>query len=813
MNRWISNVFCKFRFFIICLCAVLGLALTLGRGGFPSEIQASQGFSFQLKAEDHYVQGLQYDNGLRSGPPRALISFTQAIRLNPNYAEAYFGRGKIQIELGKPEKAINDLTQAIQLKPDYAEAYFYRAKAYYQLGQKLQAVEDLTQAIRISPTYAEAYYQRGLIYTELQNKQAAIEDYIQVIKLDPKKVAYRGDNTRAIRDYKKNIQQNIDFAHAYYLGLASFFTSGWGYIGDLSDTGRDIKKDGLDRAIQLNPNYAEAYYFLGRTQSDFDEGTDDKQKAILNFNQAIQLNPNFAEAFYYRGLAYYQGRDDLRSFDLEKDDFKNARAAISDFTQAIRLNPGYAEAYYQRGLARYRVNDEQGSLKDFVQALGITFDTENEMVNGFIQTLQNNPDYAEAYYQRGIVRFKLENFLGAYKDFTQAIQLNPRLAEAYYYRGLIGRITEPYDPQVKSDFTEAIRLKPRFVGAYFERGFVIIGPAMGLVAKQIIGDMTQVIRLNPYLAEAYYARAYASAPGLQSYGSDRNPTELVTRAMQEDTTQAIRVNHNFAYTYYQAGYIDCGGRGKPIPIKHFDADFFTDANYASATRSIYELLQLEQTKARITIKDKTQNLITNPQDTDALYSRGTAYFQLRDAHSAIQDFTRVLEINAEDADAYYSRGFARYREKDYQGAIQDFTKSLRINPDSADTYLRRGITYYDLGKYHQAYEDTTQAIRLDPVFGEAFFVRQQILRHLGGEDLVERDYLTDPGVDPCYSGCCGGSSIQGNAITFFNRGRIFARQGDKRGAIENLQQAATLFQAQGNISRYQEVQNLIRKLK
>src|SRR5437016_8996754 len=68
----------------------------------------------------------------------------------------------------------------------------------------------------------------------------------------------------------------------------------------------------------------------------FNHGTDlmNKQKdydgAIANLTKAIELNRNYAEAYYQRGLARRQKGD--------------IDGAISDYTSAIRINPKYAEA-------------------------------------------------------------------------------------------------------------------------------------------------------------------------------------------------------------------------------------------------------------------------------------------------------------------------------------------------------------------------------------------------------------------------------------------------------------------------------------
>ena len=65
----------------------------------------------------------------------------------------------------------------------------------------------------------------------------------------------------------------------------------------------------------------------------------------------------------------------------QKGDFDRA---IEDFNKAIDLKPDYAKAYYNRGIAYGDKGDFDRAIEDFNKAIDL------------------NPDYAKAYYSRGI---------------------------------------------------------------------------------------------------------------------------------------------------------------------------------------------------------------------------------------------------------------------------------------------------------------------------------------------------------------------------------------------------------------------------
>ena len=110
-------------------------------------------------------------------------AYTQAIRLNPDYAEAYNNRGNAKNSLGQSEAAIADYDEAIRIDKKFADAYNNRGNAKNNLGQSEAALADYNMAIQLNPNDAETYYNRGVTNKRLGRVNEARQDFDTAINL------------------------------------------------------------------------------------------------------------------------------------------------------------------------------------------------------------------------------------------------------------------------------------------------------------------------------------------------------------------------------------------------------------------------------------------------------------------------------------------------------------------------------------------------------------------------------------------------------------------------------------------------------
>ena len=109
------------------------------------------------------------------GPARLLGQQPEKARL--------FDRAAAAVASGDFDKAIADFTEAIRLDPKEAVAYYKRGMAYGAKGDHDKAIADYTEAIRLNPKSAEAYINRGVVYAGKGEKAKAEADFDQTKKL------------------------------------------------------------------------------------------------------------------------------------------------------------------------------------------------------------------------------------------------------------------------------------------------------------------------------------------------------------------------------------------------------------------------------------------------------------------------------------------------------------------------------------------------------------------------------------------------------------------------------------------------------
>jgi tetratricopeptide (TPR) repeat protein len=219
---------------------------------------------------------------------RALPFFVEAVRKNPNFAEAFFQIGYCLGKVGRYFDAIGPYLEAIRIKPNDFDTHNNLCVAYGMVRRYDEAMKACGQAIRIKEDLSEAYNNLGWVYHKIGRYPEAIESCKQAIRLNPDLAMAHfnlGNNYTALKKFEEAIES-------------------------------------FKQAIRIKFDYAEGHSNLGAAYNQVGR----YQDAIESYKQAIRIKPNLGEAHLNLGMVYLRTGDrgsaleeymTLRSVDKE----------------------------------------------------------------------------------------------------------------------------------------------------------------------------------------------------------------------------------------------------------------------------------------------------------------------------------------------------------------------------------------------------------------------------------------------------------------------------------------------------------------
>lgn len=184
----------------------------------------------------------------------AAADYGEAIKIDPQFQAAHFGRADAFMKAGDPGKARESYDQAVVNLIDDPLVYNNRGTFQLQQGRIDGAISDFTKALELDDEFSMAALNRGFARAQQLDWFEAENDYLLALQADPKQaLALRllgmarmaqGKLTTAVEAYTKALAMNPQDVDAYSgRGFARFFAKD--YVGAKTD---------FTKARQLNPN-------------------------------------------------------------------------------------------------------------------------------------------------------------------------------------------------------------------------------------------------------------------------------------------------------------------------------------------------------------------------------------------------------------------------------------------------------------------------------------------------------------------------------------------------------------------------------
>lgn len=189
---------------------------------------------------------------------KASLWLNRAIALNPKDATAYLFRARTEAWNNNFQKAQQTLDIAIKLKPDYADAYADRGYAYMALKQDAKAYADFEKAFTLNKD-ADALGTKAKMEDESGKHKQAVADYTRIIAVIPEKswpYVQRGAAYENLKDYAKAIADYTVLCDRYPSSYDYFEYRGTAYM---KSNQLDKSLADYNKVISLNPTYTGGY--------------------------------------------------------------------------------------------------------------------------------------------------------------------------------------------------------------------------------------------------------------------------------------------------------------------------------------------------------------------------------------------------------------------------------------------------------------------------------------------------------------------------------------------------------------------------
>ena len=440
----------------------------------------------------------------------AVVDYSTAIKLKPDYVDAFIGRGTAKYKKGDPTGALADYEQATHIKPELVPAPDLAKKSADNVTNEIARqtlaflekkdynnLEDLAAKLRTSKErYADGVWMLANVYDGLiPSKLASDEDWdTRILDIGRWAVARPGSITARVA------WANVMVAYAWKArgaGETNTVTKqGWQlFLNRLNEAARILKDakalkercplywrvmltDALglqsnkvqfnaifDEATKFEPD-CEGYYFRravyfqpqwyggrGEWHTDLAKSADKigSEKGDMLYAQVVwNIHQSYGKTPFWEDDQSWRRVD--RGFEvIEKQLPDSLPAKIERARLAILANEAQAAVFYNSGIDKHEHGDLTGAIADYTKAIEIRH------------------DYAKAYGNRGVAKFAKGDSDGAMADCNKAIEIDAKYGFAYFTRASLKQRKGELDSAM-ADLNKAIEANPESAQFYTARG-------------------------------------------------------------------------------------------------------------------------------------------------------------------------------------------------------------------------------------------------------------------------------------------------------------------------------------------------------
>ncbi len=724
--------------------AALGLAVVaMGLGGCKHDPN---------KEKQKYLEsGKRYED---EGKLReAVIQFSNALRVDRNFAPAHYQLAKTYIQLGSVVAGYQELQRTVQLNPSNLEARLDLGNLLLAGGLPDRAKEQAKAILAAQPNNAGGYALLSRIAMKAGNQQEALEDIHKAISLDPNDSKFHTSlgllqaqtpetRNQGQAELEKAVALNPKDATAR-LGLASVLAN----KGDLQSSEQQVEAAVQASPKDLQPRVALAELYLhGGDKGKAEQALLDAVNAMPDKDQASQVllsfyaktaQPDRAEAMFadlrnkhpkslpiqisYARILIGRGK-----WDQASDAVKSLSKANSSNPQVQRLNAELLlhdnkvrDAFNLLQKAAANAPDDarlQLLLGETAEAVGNT----SVAQTAFERTARLDPQNLEAV--RGMAQLAVSR-----KDYDQLTQLaektiatHPDAPDGYVWRGSVEGSKQQYS-EAEADFQAALKRDPNNAAAMLDLGELEMHQNHTVQGRAML---EQVLERNPNLIAALNILVAADL-------QDKQPEKALARVQ----AQVAKVPNNPAI------YADLANL--QIQMKDFNGA------QASAQKSMqinknYEPAVQAYSQAEVGLGNPDaaigawQNWIqAHPTDARAQTLVGTLEETKGETNKAMDAYKKALQLDSGQAVAANNLAYLMVENNENSDVALSYAQTARSampkSPSTADTLA---WVYFHKGTYSLAKNLLEDATKQEPNDASIHYHLGMTLDKMGQKDAA-----------------------------------------------------------------------------
>lgn len=642
----------------------------------------------------------------------AVASFKQALRLEPNLAEAHFDLGLVRQTQQESSAAISEFRLALQHDPALLQAHCALGSS---LSDAAEAEAEFRKALSQSPQLVCALDGMAQVLVKERRFDAAVSYWRQAL---------------SIQNDAPDLQ--VALATATYKAAKDRETNG---VPPVEGAGVADAVRLLTDLVKTHPDVTTAYFTLGNIYANEHRN----REAADEYQEVTRRNPNDMVAL----AAEVRALIDASAFN----------EALTPAREYVRRMPNDASSHIMLGTVYQQLGDYGKAVPEL--EVGAT----------------KAPDNFEARYQLGLVLARMEKPQQALPHLRKAVALKPEDRAAKYQ--LVAVMRSLGQTQEAAQLAGQLRSEQgkesvdSQLAAEGTKANDLMQSGNAAEAAQLYRHMLEE---NPGSAQTAYNLALAMEATNDSKGAEdtlRNainmepklgkiPAELGRLALSRGDLESSQKWLESALTIEPA-LVDARGNLAMIYAKKGD--------FVSAEKLLRQaiednpkfkeghlnlgLILAQQNRKSDANKELDTAVVLLPTDPATLSTVGKAKVQMGELSEGIALLQKEVELAPDLAAAHLDLALALAAGYDLPAALVQTSEAVRLAPQSGVAHFFQGRVLYDLSRTNEAQSEFETATRLNQRMPEPRYflalINKQEGKYSQAASLLQETVKLQPG--------------------------------------------------------------------